>query len=93
MKIEIEVNQKEFVDKIAKVYAELLYESRESKHWFGFKSEVAEAINKHALKIIESDDKYKREIKELLEDDEFVRRAISEKLQDEADDILREMRD
>lgn len=93
MKIEIEVDQKEFTDKIAEAYAELLYKSRDSKHWFGFKSDVAEAIEKHALKIVESDPKYKNRIKKLLEDDEFLKQAISEKLQDEADDILKEMRE
>lgn len=93
MRIELEVNQKEFTDKIAEAYAELLYKSRHCGAMFGFKSDVGEAINKHALKIIESDPKYKNQIKKLLEDDEFLKQAISEKLQDEADDILKEMRE
>lgn len=93
MKIELEIKQKEFVDKIAEWYAQLLFEKRDEESFmFGFQRDVGDALRKHALKIIGNNEAYADKIKKLLRDDAFIRKVVSEMLQEKADELLEDMK-
>lgn len=79
MKIEIEIKKEEFIDLVAKRYAEILYKKGE-QGLFGARYDLGKIVKKKALELLEKEVTFVDDtIKTLLKDKEFIK-EVTEKV-------------
>ena len=88
MKIEIEINEAEFVKAVVKEYAELLYEKYE-RRIFGLGTDVSKLVKAKALKVLKEDAKFNKTIEDLLKDKEFVKESARKIIERATEDIIK----
>lgn len=94
MKIEIEMDEAEFKQKLIEAFAEKLYDDGFPKNikWFRTKQEISKVVREEAIKYLESSGKIKEKIKSMLSDDNFLKEAVSRTVEEESEKILSELK-
>ena len=93
MKVELEINEKELKEAIAKVCARKIYDENATTRLFGFRDHVRDAIKKEAEKMLTEMPETQKLIKKLLSDEKFLKECIKETMKAEAENILQELKD
>jgi predicted house-cleaning noncanonical NTP pyrophosphatase (MazG superfamily) len=91
MELKIEVNNKDLVEAVARVYAEKLY-ANQMDRLFGLKTDIKELIKKKGRKMMIEMPATQKYIEQLLSDKKFLRECIEEILKEKTDDVLDALR-
>jgi hypothetical protein len=93
MKVEVDIDIKDIKEAVAKVIARKIYDENATTRLFGFKDHVKEAIKKEADKMLTEMPETQKLMKKLLSDEKFIKECIKETMKDEAENVLRELKD
>lgn len=88
MKIEIEIKKEDFINLVAKEYAQKLYD-KTNLGFFGAVDKVKKIVQKRALKLLEeSGGTIDEMIKETLKDEELIREIVERTVKEKVRDFL-----